>query len=76
MSVKNVGSKLVRGVRQIKEHQDSPETEVVENVPAPVSIPAPVVAEAKPASPRARAKPAPTKASQPSIAHPDRVWPD
>lgn len=70
MSVKNVGSKLVRGVRQIKEHQDSPETEVVENVPAPV------VAEAKPASPHVRAKTASAKVSQSSIPHPDRVWPD
>ncbi|MFA5170820.1 MAG: hypothetical protein WC426_04560 [Sulfuriferula sp.] len=68
MPVKNVGSKLVRGVRQIKEHQDSPAVAVPEN--------APVVAEVKPASPRTSAKPAPAKSGKAEMQHPDRVWPD
>lgn len=69
MPVKNVGSKLVRGVRQIKEQQDTPPA-----VAAPDA--APVVAKVKTAAPRASAKPAPVKVSKSNIPHPDRVWPD
>ncbi|MDA8327640.1 MAG: hypothetical protein M0Z83_01565 [Betaproteobacteria bacterium] len=69
MPVKNVGSKLVRGVRQIKEQQDIPPTTAVsENTP--------VAAKVKTLSPRAKAKPALAKASKSGIQHPDRVWPD
>lgn len=67
MPVKNVG-KLVRGVRQIKEQQDSP--------PAAAPEAAPVAATVKPISPRASAKPAPAKPVKSDVQHPDRVWPD
>ncbi|BBP02308.1 hypothetical protein [Sulfuriferula nivalis] len=69
MPVKNVGSKLVRGVRQIKEQQDIPPTTAVPDI-------APVAAKVTTAKPRASAKPAPAKASKSGIQHPDRVWPD
>ena len=68
MPVKNVG-KLVRGVRQIKEQQDSPPAAV-----APET--APVAARVKAESPRTSAKPAPARAGKSGIQHPDRVWPD
>ena len=68
MPVKNVG-KLVRGVRQIKEQQDSPPA-------AAATESAPVAATVKPVSPRASAKPAPAKPVKSEVQHPDRVWPD
>lgn len=70
MSVKNVGSKLVRGVRQIKEQQDSP-------LPTVLPGNTPTAAKTKTASPRDTVKAAPAvKANKSDIQHPDRVWPD
>lgn len=74
MSVKNVGSKLAQGVRQIKAKQDGTSSAVAANK-------APVAAAAKAAAPRAAvkpvaAKPAPVKANESGLQHPDRVWPD
>ena len=97
MSVRNTGSKLAQGVRQIKAQQDgsSPVAAVDSNlVAAAVEVPSPraavKVAAAKQAAPvkavtpakpvrdkdASLAKPAPVKASELGLQHPERVWPD
>ena len=84
MSVKNGGSKLARGVRQIKAQQDNAPTNAVADA-APIAaavkaaLPSPAVkpVAAKPVAPKlAPAKPAPAKDSNSGMQHPDRVWPD
>lgn len=69
MSVKKMGSKLAQGVRQIKAQQDKA-------APAMEPVSVPVVPVAKAVSARATAKPTPAKASESSMLHPNRVWPD
>lgn len=64
MSVKKMGSKLAQGVRQIKAQQDKA-------APAMEPVSVPVVPVAKAVSARATAK-----ASESSMLHPNRVWPD
>ncbi|ARU30773.1 hypothetical protein CAP31_03160 [Sulfuriferula sp. AH1] len=74
MSVKNVGSKLARGVRQVKAQQNG-----TSSIAAADN--APVAAAVKAALPPATVKPvaaklAPAKAGESGMQHPDRVWPD
>jgi hypothetical protein len=74
MSVKNVGSKLARGVRQVKTQQNAASpAAAADNAPLAAAVKAALPpAAAKPAS----AKPAPAKAGESGMQHPDRVWPD
>ena len=60
MSVKNTGSKLAKGVRQIKARQDKTSSTVAaENIPARV----------------VKAEPVATMRES-DVQHPERVWPD
>ena len=73
MSVKNVGSKLAQGVRQIKARQDSTPSAAAESVSI---APAAVKTGSSPVATKPATKPAPANTRESGMQHPDRVWPD
>lgn len=79
MPVKNVGSKLARGVRQVKAQQNATSpAAAADNAPLAAAVKAalpPVTAKPVAVKPAAD-KPAPAKAGESGMQHPDRVWPD